>query len=147
MKTSFRPRFAHAAILLLALSLATLTVASADSPLEKCMERMKKAYKSLSLGLEKPQESSQSTYVALAETIKSSAIESRDFVPKQAEKLPPDQKAAMVKSFREDLNDFVGSVDGLIQNLKAGKWEEARKDMANLKNEMKDGHRDFRKED
>ncbi|MEI8309379.1 MAG: cytochrome b562 [Verrucomicrobiota bacterium] len=146
MKTASRPRFAHPAILLLALSLATLSVASADSPLEKCMERMKKAYKALALGLEKPQESNQSTYVSLAETIKSSATESRDFVPKLAESLPPDQKTAMVKSFREDMDSFVVSVDGLIQNLKASKWEEANKDMANLKNEMRDGHREFRKD-
>ncbi|MEI6789210.1 MAG: cytochrome b562 [bacterium] len=107
---------------------------------------MKKAYKELSLRLEKPQESGQGAYVALAESIKASAIQAREFVPKLAAKLPPDQKAAMVKSFQADMDQLVASVDGLIRNLKESKWDEARKDIANLKNEMRDGHREFRKD-
>ena len=118
----------------------------ADSPLENSMEHMKKAYKELSIGLEKPQASSQSAYLALAGTIKSSALQAREFIPKLAVSLPPDQKAAMVKSYRESMDNFVVSVDGLIENLKAEKWDEARKDAANLKNEMRDGHREFRKD-
>ena len=146
MNTASKPRLVHSAILMLVLSLVTLSVAKADSPIEKHMEHMKKAYKELSLGLENPQESNQAAYLTLAETIKSSALQARDFVPELAAKLPPDQKAAMVKSYRESLDDFVVSVDGLIKNLKGGKWDEARKDAANLKNEMRDGHREFRRD-
>ena len=132
--------------MVLVASLATLSWMKADSPLEECMQHMKKAYKELSLGLEKPQESGQSAYLSLAQSIKTSALQAREFVPKLAAKLPPDQKAAMVKAYQADIDGLVVSLDGLIRNLKDSKWEEARKDMANLKNEMRDGHREFRKD-
>jgi hypothetical protein len=45
------------------------------------------------------------------------------------------------------MEDFVDSVDRLIGNIGAGKWDETLKDMSGLKSEMKDGHREFRKED
>jgi soluble cytochrome b562 len=60
--------------------------------------------------------------------------------------MPPDQKAEMGKSYQADMDGFVVSVDGLIRNLRDSKWDEARKDIANLKNEMRDGHREFRKD-
>ena len=63
-----------------------------------------------------------------------------------AGKLPPDQKTALVKSYRESMDDFVGSVDALINNIQGAKWDEARKDLSLLKSEMKDGHREFRKD-
>lgn len=133
--------------MVVAFSLAALAVAAAGTPLEKNMERMKKAYRELSLGLEKPQDGNQSAYVSLAETIRAAALESRDLVPALAANLPPDKKEAMVKAYRADMEDFVGSVDTLIGHLKAGNWAESRKDMANMKNEMKDSHREFRKPD
>ncbi|MFA7343719.1 MAG: cytochrome b562 [Terrimicrobiaceae bacterium] len=146
MKTDLNHRLARPVVLTLLISLATLSGMKADTPLEKNMERMKKACQELSLGLEKPQENSQATYLTLAGIIKTSAIEARDLVPKSAAALPPDQKAAMIKSYKESMGVFVGSVDGLIQNIKDSKWEEARKDIVGLKNEMKDGHREFRKD-
>ena len=146
MKTVLKFRLSHPALMVLVASLATLSWMKADSPLEERMQHMKKAYKELSLGLEKPQESGQSAYLSLAQSIKTSALQAREFVPKLAAKLPPDQKAAMVKAYQADIDGLVVSLDGLIRNLKDSKWEEARKDMANLKNEMRDGHREFRKD-
>ena len=52
----------------------------------------------------------------------------------------------MVKFYQADMDGFVVSVDGLIRNLRDSKWDEARKDIANLKNEMRDRHREFRKD-
>ena len=111
------------------------------------MKQMGKAYKELSQRLSKPVDSDKSVYLALAETLKSAALSARDLVPEAATKLPEDQKAAMVKSYRESMEDFVDSVDRLIGNIGAGKWDETLKDMSGLKSEMKDGHREFRKED
>ena len=137
----------HSALLLLVFWMAALAGAKADSPLEKSMQQMKKAYKDLGAGLDKPLESNKETYLSLAETIKSSALKARDLVPEMAGKLPPDQKASMVKSYRESMDDFVGSVDALIKNIQDAKWDEARKDLSLLKSDMKDGHREFRRED
>jgi len=126
--------------------MAALTFAIADSPLEMSMQQIKKAYKDLSLGLDKPLETNKDIYLSLAGTIKSSALKARDLVPEMAGKLPPDQKTALVKSYRESMDDFVGSVDALINNIQGAKWDEARKDLSLLKSEMKDGHREFRKD-
>jgi soluble cytochrome b562 len=146
MKSSLTTRMLRPATLMIVLSIATLCWAKADTPLDGAMEQMKKAYKALSLGLETPQASNQDSYVSLAGTIKSSALKARDLVPELAAKLPPEEKAAMVKAYREAMDDFVVSVDALINNLKDAKWDEARKDMASLKSEMRDGHREFRKD-
>lgn len=146
MKPVLKVRSSHRILLVLALSLITLARMNADSPIEECMERMKKDYRQLSLVIENPQESGQSAYVSLAESMKASALKAREFVPKLATKLPPDQKVAMVKSYQSSMDDLVVSIDGLIRNLKDSKWDEARKDIANLKNEMRDGHREFRKD-
>jgi len=127
--------------------MASLPFAKADSPLEMSMQQMKKAYKDLVVGLDKPLESNKDAYLSLAGTIKSSALKSRDLIPEMAGKLPLDQRAAMVKSYREGMDDFVGSVDALIQNIQSAKWDEARKDLSLLKSDMKDGHREFRRED
>jgi len=140
-------RLPHPALLLLVVWMAALAGAQADSPLEKSMQQMKKAYKDLGAGLDKPLESNKDTYLSLAETIKSSALTARDLVPELAGKLPPDQKAAMVKSYRESMDDLVGAIDALIKNIQNAKWDEARKDLSLLKSDMKDGHREFRRED
>jgi len=149
MKTS-RPRplrFPRPALLLLVFWLAALAGAKTDSPLEMSMQQIKKAYKDLVAGLDKPIETNKATYLSLAGTIKTSAMKARELVPEMAAKLPPDQQAAMVKSFRESMADFLVSVDALIKNIQDAKWDEARKDLSLLKSEMKDGHREFRRED
>ena len=135
------------ALFLLVFWLAALAGAKADSPLEMSMQQIKKAYKELALGLDKPVDSNKDTYLSLAGTIKSSAMKARELVPEMAGKLPPDQKGAMVKSYQESMDDFVGSVDALIKNIQDAKWDEARKDLSLLKSDMKDGHREYRRED
>lgn len=45
------------------------------------------------------------------------------------------------------MDDLIAGIDALIQNIQAAKWDEARKDISALKSDMKDGHREFRKED
>ena len=135
------------ALLLIVCWMATLACVRADSPLELSMKQMKKAYKELSTDLEKPLDSEKGNYVTLAETLKSSAQKARDLVPEAAAELPADKKAAMVKSYRESMDDLITGIDSLIQNLQAAKWDEARKDISALKSDMKDGHREFRKED
>ena len=135
------------ALLLIVCWMATLACVRADSPLELSMKQMKKAYKELSTDLEKPLDSEKGNYVTLAETLKSSAQKARDLVPEAAAELPADKKAAMVKSYRESMDDLITGIDSLIQNLQAAKWDEARKDISALKSDMKDGHREFRKDD
>ena len=142
-----KPSSIRLAALLLFCSLFALPGLQADTTLEKSMKQMGKAYKELSQRLSKPVDSDKSVYLALAETLKSAALSARDLVPEATTKLPEDQKAAMVKSYRESMEDFVASVDRLIGNIGAGKWDETLKDMSGLKSEMKDGHREFRKED
>lgn len=143
MKNSrFRP-----ALLLIVCWMAALACVRADSSLELSMKQMKKAYKELAANLDKPQEADKGNYLTLAETLKSSAQKARDLVPEAAEELPADKKAAMVKSYRESMDDLIAAIDSLIQNIQAAKWDEARKDISALKSDMKDGHREFRKED
>lgn len=127
--------------------LVAIVGAPAASPLESSMKQMGKAYKQLSLDLQKPQDAGKNDYLALAATLKTQAQTSRSLVPNKAEGLPADQQAAMVQDYQKSIDGLIATIDSLTQDIQAGKWDDARKAMADLKQEMADGHKAFRKKE
>lgn len=134
-------------ILLFAFFLSAFSDVKADTPLEISMQHMKKAYKALSLDLQKPEESKKPEYLSLAGVLKTESLKAIDLVPEAADSLPPEQKEAMVAAYKKRMGTFSGSVDELLQNIQSGKWDAARHSIDTLGAEMKSGHKDFRKED
>jgi soluble cytochrome b562 len=121
-----------------------LSTAQADTPLEMSMKNMSKAYKQLALDLKAPQEASKADYLALAGTLKTETTKSRDLVPQKAENLYPESRDAMIKDYQKSMDDLGVTIDTLTQDIQAGNWDDANKQMATIKQQMIDGHKAFR---
>lgn len=134
-------------ILLPVFWLSAISGMKADTPLENSMQHMKKAYKTLSLDLQKPEESKKPEYLALAGILKTEAQKAIHLVPEAAISLPPEQQEAMTAAYKKSMETFSGSVDGLLQNIQSSQWDAARHSIDELNKEMKSGHKNFRKED
>lgn len=134
-------------VLVCLMSLEICSTTMADTPLELSMKQMGKAYKQLSLDLQQPQDAQKDDYVALAATMKLAAQKSRTLVPKKVAELPPDQQAVMVKDYQKAMDDLIASIDVLSANLQGGRWDNATKQLAMLKQQMMVGHKEFRKKD
>ncbi len=127
--------------------LATFSGARADMQLEISMKHITRAYKQLLLDLKQPQDANKADYVALATTMKTEAQTARGLVPQKAANLYPESRDAMVKGYQKSMDDFSQAIDVLIENLQAGQWDAANKQLATLRMEEDDGHKAFRKKD
>lgn len=139
--------FLRAFFLLLVSGLALCFTAGkiwADTDLDKSMKELGGAYKELSTDLKQPQDASKDQYLALAAKMKQVAKAAHDMVPKLAKTLPDDQRDAMVQSYRKDMDKFMTDIDSLSDVLKDSKWDDARKLMDTLKQDMASGHKQYR---
>jgi soluble cytochrome b562 len=121
-----------------------LAAARADTPLETAMKQMSTNYKQLALDLQQPLDASKGDYLTLAGTMKTAAQTSRGLVPQKAAALPADQQNAMVAAYQKSIDDLIQSIDSLTQDLQNSQWDDARKLMATIKQQMIDGHKAFR---
>ena len=119
-------------------------VAKADTPLETAMKQMSSAYKELSFDLQQPHDENKVHYLALTATLKTEAQTSLGLVPKKVATLPVDQQAAMVKAYQKSMGDLIQWIDLLTQDIQNSQWDDARKVMAAIKQQMTYGHKDFR---
>ncbi len=126
------------------LSLSTLSVARADTPLELTMKQVAKAFHQLTLDLKAPQDADKADYVALATSIKTNSQKAQELIPQKAAALPPDQQAKMVADYKKSMDDLDKAVDVLIADLQAGQWDAASKQLAVLKSQEDTGHKAFR---
>ncbi len=131
-------------ILIVLVNLTLFASANAATPLEKAMKQMSNAYKALSFDLRQPSDANKSNYLTLAGILKTQAQTSRGLVPKKAAALSADQQAAMVKAYQKSMDDLMLAIDSLTQDIQTSQWDDARKVMAGLKQQMTDGHKDFR---
>ena len=131
-------------ILIVLVNLTLFASANASTPLEKAMKQMSNAYKALSFDLQQPSDANKSNYLTLAGILKTQAQTSRGLVPKKAAALSADQQAAMVKAYQKSMDDLMLAIDSLTQDIQTSQWDDARKVMAGLKQQMTDGHKDFR---
>jgi soluble cytochrome b562 len=131
-------------VLMVLFYLAVVAAANADTPLEMAMKQMSSAYKELSFDLQQPNDANKGHYLALAGTLKTEAETSRGLVPKKAATLPADQQGAMVKAYQKSIDDLIQWIDSLTQDIQNSQWDDARKAMGAIKQQMIYGHRDFR---
>ncbi len=118
----------------------------ADTPLEKKMDQMKKAYKELSKSIEKPVESEKMRYQKLAEELRDLMKESGKLSPQKTEMIPADQRGAFIEGYQKAINQSVATLEALIQAIQTSNWSEAQKLMALLKQHQKEGHQEYRAE-
>lgn len=121
------------------------TSLSSATPLEQSMKRMSAAYKKLTADLKQPVEAGKPDYLALTATMKTEAQTSRTLVPKKVAEMPQGQQAAQIADYQKSLDGLTAAIDVLSQDITASNWTDANKQIDNLKQQMFDGHKKFRK--
>jgi soluble cytochrome b562 len=124
--------------------LGVVVAAKAATPLETAMKHMSNAYKALAFDLQQPDDANKANYLSLAAILKTEAHTSRGLVPQKAAALPADQQAAMVQAYQKSMDNLGRWIDSLTQAIQNGQWDAARQAMAAIKQQMVDGHKDFR---
>ena len=133
-----------ASVLIALFYFMAVVAGNADTPLESAMKQMSSVYKELSFDLQQPHDENKVHYLTLAGIFKNQVQVSRGLVPKKVATIPPDQRAAMVKAYQKSIDGLILSIDLLAQDIQNSKWDDARKVMAAIKQQMIYGHRDFR---
>ena len=114
------------------------------SPLSSTMNQMSNAFKALTKDLKAPVDANKDKYVKLATSIKENSVKAGDMTPSMAMAVPDNKKDDLIKSYKKDMDRFGIDMDTLIEALKAGKWDDANKDLAAVKKDMDDGHTKYR---
>ena len=112
-----------------------------DTPLEKVMDKMGKAFRKLR-GEAKAGAFSDDA-VGLVATMKEAATEAKKLEPLKTKDLPEDKRAEFVADFRGDLDKFAAKLDQLSAELKAGDTAAALKSVDQLAKTMKSDHEEF----
>jgi soluble cytochrome b562 len=131
-------------VLVAFLYFAAFAFANAKTPLELAMTQMHDAYKELSSDLQQPSDANKGDYLGLAGVLNTQAQKARGFVPQKVATLPVDQQDAMVKAYQKSMDDLIQSINSLTQDIQNSDWDDARKAMAAMKQQMIHGHKDFR---
>jgi soluble cytochrome b562 len=135
------------AVLFAIIYFAICAAANADAPLEIAMRHMSGAYKELTFDFKQPSDSNKAHYLALTGALKAGAQTAHGLVPEKADTLPPAQQSAMVKAYQRKMDDLIEWIDSLTQDIQKSEWDDARKAMAAIRQQMIYGHKDFRTDD
>ena len=114
-----------------------------DTPIEKDMHKMGKAYRQLRKQASDP--SMNASSLELVATIRAGAEDARTHTPLRAADIPEQDRAAFVAKYRQKMGDFIGVVDQLAASLKAGRNDEAVHLVERLADLQKEDHKQFRK--
>lgn len=119
-------------------------IASAeDTPLEKEMDAMNKAYKKLKTSISDP--AAKDDNLKLIAEIKKTTANSAKLDPKSAGD-QGDKKAEFVGNYKKAMEEFAKAVDVLEAAVTAGKADEAKAAYDKLLELKKDGHKKYKKD-
>ncbi|MEY2597895.1 MAG: hypothetical protein RLZZ142_154 [Verrucomicrobiota bacterium] len=135
--------FKHFIPLAVLLSLGTFAQAE-DTPMEKEMSAMNKAYKALKKQIEDPSKKAEN--LALLAEIKKTSENSAKLEPKTAADQPAAQKAAFLEKFKAQMADYLKAVNAVEAAVTAGDAAAAKAAFDKLNDLKKKGHEDFKKE-
>ncbi len=133
----------HLAPLALVLSLG-IAAHGEDTPMEKEMGAMNKAYKALKKSVEDPAQKAEN--LKLVAEIKKTTEASAKMEPKTLAEQPAAAKAAYLEKFKAEMADFSKEVATLEAALTAGNTAAAKASFDKLNDLKKKGHEDFKKD-
>ncbi len=130
--------------LLTSLLLPVATRADEDhTPLGEQMEIINDAFRQLRRQAEDPAQNASS--LELLATIRAAAEKSLAHDPEYAADKPADERETFVKSYRDDLRDFIATLDATAAAFKAGNNTEAAGLVAELRDAQRTGHKAYRR--
>ena len=129
----------------LALILALgISVQAEDTPMEKEMGAMNKAYKALKKTVEDPAQKAEN--LKLIAEIKRTAEVTTKMEPKTTADQPAAGKAAFLEKYKAQMADFSKEVAALEAAVNAGNTAAAKASFDKLNELKKKGHEDFKKD-
>jgi hypothetical protein len=128
----------------LVLAIGSTAVRAEDTPMEKEMSAMNKAYKALKKSVEDP--SKKEDNLKLLAEIKKTAEASAKMEPKTTKDQPDAQKAAYLEKFRAQMSDYIKAVTEVEAAVNAGNGAAAKAGLDKLNDLKKKGHEDFKKD-
>ncbi len=117
-----------------------------DTPLEKKMDQMKKAYKELSKSLENPNEKEKAKYEKLAIKLRDLMKDSEKLSPEKTNTIPAEKRAAFIAGYQQAIQQSVTTLNSLILAIQSSQWTEAKQLISTLKSQQKEGHKEYRSE-
>ncbi len=114
-----------------------------DTPIEKDMHMMGKAYRQLRKQVADP--SLNASSLELVATIRKGAMDARTHTPLHAADFPEADRPGFEAKYRDKMGQFIDTVDRLAEALKAGRNDEAEKLTKKLLDLQKADHKDFRR--
>jgi hypothetical protein len=115
-----------------------------DTELGDKMDKVNGAYKKLRKLL--PDATQNEASLAQVAIIHASAEDALKLTPAKAADLPEADRAKFVSDFQAEMKKFIGKVDDLAAALKANDNATAQKIFADMGQEEKDAHKQFRKQ-
>lgn len=130
-------------LLLLAIfPLTPLHAQEADSPLEGQMKILARGMRTVGNQIGDP--SKQQENVALLETLKKAATDSKTLEPRKTQAVPEAKRATFLADYRTDLDKLKDALDQVEEAVKAGQYEKAKSLIATVNAIKKEGHGKFK---
>jgi superfamily I DNA and RNA helicase len=120
------------------------TAHAEDTPMEKEMSSMNKAYKALKKSLEDPAQKAEN--LKLIAEIKKTAEASAKMEPKTTADQPAAGKAAYLEKYKAQMAAFSKEINALEAAVNAGNAAAAKASFDKLNEMKKKGHEDFKKD-
>lgn len=130
-------------VFLAVLPLSQSVRADDDSPLEGQMRILARGTRQLTQQISNP--SLQQSTIALLETLKKAAVDSKTFEPSMTREIPEAKRAAFLADFRADLDELKDSFDRIEQAVKAGDYSKAQSFLSSVNSVKREGHAQFKR--
>jgi soluble cytochrome b562 len=133
--------------LLLACSLILSTFslrADDDTPLEKQMQIMARSMKQLSLQL--ADSTKQQESIMLLETLKQAASDSKGLDPRKTASIPHADREKFLTAYKAQMDKLSEAFNQIEEALKAGKYDQAKAQLATVGSIKKEGHSKFKQD-
>jgi len=88
----------------------------------------------------------QQSSVALLETLKKAAVDSKSINPRMTSQIPEAKRAQFLADYRTDLDELKDSFDQIEEAVKAGQYEKAKSLIATVNTIKKEGHGKFKRD-
>ena len=133
-------------LLLLAFAATSLSLRAddADSPLEVQMKILARGTRQLTQQVSNP--AMQQSSIALLETLKKAATDSKTLAPSKTKEIPEAKRASFLAYFRTDLDELKDALDQVEQAVKAGDYAKARSLLSSVNSIKKEGHAKFKQD-
>jgi len=133
--------------LLLACSLILSTFslrADDDTPLEKQMQIMARSMKQLSQQI--TDSTKQQESIMLLETLKKAASDSKGLDPRKTASIPQADREKFLTAYKAQMDKLSEAFNQIEEALKAGKYDQAKVQLATVGSIKKEGHSKFKQD-